>query len=343
MRYLLQRLSPGLACIAAAAVILLAMDRGHGARPAEGRLRVDVFYIVSSPSMDGLVRGVLEGMAEGGFVDGRNIAVRRYCPEGDGAVAAAISRTIVTERPRLAVTVATPCMQALANANTATRVPHVFCAVTDPWGAGVGVTTTTHPPYMTGFGLGLQVREAFTIARQMYPGLRTLGTVYNPSEPPARFALQRARPLCDEMGLRLVESSADNPTNVLDGVRSVIARGAQALWIGPDNTVDVCAGAMVQIARDAGVPVIGSVLPHVRNGCLFALGADEVETGRIGGRIAARVLRGESTASIPVTEQAPIVFALNPGALTGLRDPWRIPADLRARATLVAPTQARRR
>lgn len=334
----MQRVAPGIVIIALAAAILLAMDRGRGVAAGDGRARVDLFYLASSASAERVIRGVLVGLSEHGFVDGRNIAVRRYCPEGDGAVAVAISRTIVASRPRLVITTTTPCLEAFANVNTAARLPHVFCDVTDPWGAGVGVTERAHPPYMTGLGTGQPVRETLELARRLYPGLRTIGTVYNPSEQPALFALRRARPVCAAMGLQLVESSADNPTNVLDGVRSVIARGAQALWIGPDNTVDLCCAAMVRIAHDAGVPAIGSYTSHAENGCLFALGEDDFEAGHMGGRVAGRVLAGESIASIPVLERSPVVLAVNLSALGGLRAPWSIPADVRARATVVRPS-----
>ena len=50
-------------------------------------------------------------------------------------------------------------------------------------------------------------------------------------------------------------------------------------------------------AKDAGIPVFGSEVEQVKNGCLAADGIDYVALGKQTGAMAAKVLKGEAEAS----------------------------------------------
>src|SRR5207248_11620906 len=122
--------------------------------------------------------GAIEGLAEKGFREGQNLLLTRYNAHGDIPTATTIAREILYGRYDLVITMTTCSLQAVAGANTSRRMTHVFGLVADPFSAGVGLDRANpkqHPPYLVGQGILLPVDEAFRLARQMNPGLQSVG------------------------------------------------------------------------------------------------------------------------------------------------------------------------
>ena len=145
-----------------------------GAGPGSpGRVRsVALFQHVSQATIEEGARGVLAGLAESGYQEGRTIRVRRYNAEGDAATSNTIARAIVGGDDELVITLSTPSLQAVAGANRDAKRPHVFGMVSDPVAAGVGISRDDprkHPPYMVGLGTMQPVAETFRMARRLAP------------------------------------------------------------------------------------------------------------------------------------------------------------------------------
>ena len=81
----------------------------------------------------------------------------------------------------------------------------------------------------------------------------------------------------------------------------------------------------------------------VKKGTLFSLGADYYEVGRWSGLLAARVLRGENPANIPVENYLPQQLAVNRTALEPLAPGWTLPAEWLSRADVVVDASGVRR
>ena len=96
---------------------------------------------------------------------------------------------------------------------------------------------------------------------------------------------------------------------------------------------------MISTAREAGVPVFTNMPVNVKQGALFSLGADYFTVGKASGLLAARVIRGESPAGIPVDNFAPENLALNKVSQELFKSKWLIGSDWEQRATLVVDGQ----
>ena len=97
--------------ILGASAVLLLTDRERprgGARTgpgSPGRVRsVALFQHVSQATIEEGVRGVLAGLAESGYPEGRTIRVRRYNAEGDAATSNTIARAIIGGDEELVIT-----------------------------------------------------------------------------------------------------------------------------------------------------------------------------------------------------------------------------------------------
>jgi ABC-type uncharacterized transport system substrate-binding protein len=344
--FALKRLSLGLLLAAAAAGILLVSDWSQRRPRARALPRLALFQIASRQVLDDAARGVLEGLARSGFREGATLEVRRYNAEGDLPTANAIAREIVGGGFDAAVSVSTPALQALANANRDGKLLHVFCAVTDPFAAKVGLVPGNplgHPRHLVGVGTFQPVRELFRLARRMRPGLKKVGTVWCPAESASEACLALARAEAAALGIELAEAQVDSSASVSEAARSLTARGVEALWLGGDNVVETAASSLVAAAREARIPFLANAPIHAEAGALAGLGADYVEVGRLAGDLAGRVLGGLDPATVRVENAVPTRLALNLAALEGLRENWTVPDDVLAEAAVVIERDGTRR
>jgi ABC-type uncharacterized transport system substrate-binding protein len=192
-----------------------------------------------------------------------------------------------------------------------------------------------HPRNLVGIGSFLPVQDAFRIAREMFPDLKRVGVAWNPAEANSRAFVEKARGVCQGWGIQLLEANVENSNSVLEAEDSLVARGAEALWIGGDVTVSVAADSVVLVGRRAHIPVFSITPGKPDRGTLFDYGADFYQIGKQTGELASRILRGADPTQIPVTNEIPIHFVVNTTALKDLRQQWRIPDDILRRANVV--------
>ncbi len=213
---------------------------GAGSDRAAKVRSVALFQNISQATIDEGARGVLAGLAEAGYEEGTTLRVHRYRAEGDTATSHMMARAIVGGDDELIVTLSTPSLQAVAGANRETRLPHVFGMVSDPVGAGVGIAADDpmkHPPYLVGLGTMQPVAETFRMARRLSPKLAKVGVAWNPSESNSEASMRLARGVCKQLGITLIEASVDSSAVVREAVASLVGQGAEAIWVGGDNTV----------------------------------------------------------------------------------------------------------
>jgi hypothetical protein len=96
------------------------------------------------------------------------------------------------------------------------------------------------------------VAEALRLAKTLFPGLKTVGVVWNSAESNSEANTLIARDVCQELGINLLEANVDNSSGVFEAASSLVARGAQALWVGGDVTVIVAIDSVVAAARRGG-------------------------------------------------------------------------------------------
>jgi ABC-type uncharacterized transport system substrate-binding protein len=133
----------------------------------------------------------------------------------------------------------------------------------------------------------------------------------------------------------LLEANVEGSAAVRESVASLIGRGVQAIWVGGDNTVLSSLDAVIAPARSASVPVFTSIPGSAARGALFDFGADYYRVGESVGRLAGRVLDGESPAEMPILYEVPPEFWINPIALRSVSADWTIPPEIDEKADVV--------
>jgi ABC-type uncharacterized transport system substrate-binding protein len=329
--------------MAAAAAVLLLSDLGSRVSTAPkanaGRvMRVAMLQHASQAILDQGREGMIAGLKEKGWEQSKNLELKLYNAEGDNAVSQTIAKEMAGGGYDLLMTISTVSLQAVANANKAGGTKHVFALVSDPSIAGVGVSKANpldHPAHLAGFGTMQPIAEAFKVAREMNPVLAKVGVVWNAAEANSEAQVKLARKVCAEMGLELMESTVDNSSGVAEAAGALVARGADALWMGGDVTVMTAADSLIATAKKGRIPVFTVIPPNVKKGSLFDLGADYPEVGRLAGNLAGEILSGRSPATVPITNVMPEMLALNEQATQDLKATWEITDAMRQRAQLI--------
>jgi ABC-type uncharacterized transport system substrate-binding protein len=349
MLNVIKRLGLGLVLIALASAILLLTDLGRSKSSASAVPRVAILQHASTVVLDEGLRGTLDALAERGYRDGGRLKIERFNAHGDMPTGIAIARQVTTGAYDLVITSSTPSMQAVANNNREGKVRHVFTLVADPFVAGIGLDRAAplrHPPYLVGQSIFPPVERAFQIARQMLPTLERIGVVWNPAEPNSLAFVTRAREVAERMKLVLLEANADNTPAVSEALRSLYVRNAQAIWVGGDNTVIAAIESVIAASQRRGVPVF-TILPGAPDrGTLFDAGPDFYQVGRLAGLLVADVLDGQDMSRIAIRDVQDVVppyLSVNTNVLKGLKEPWRIPDDVVAAATVVVDENGIRR
>ena len=224
----LKRLLLGIGLIVFASAVLLLSDLKQRNETTRTIPRVGLLQTASVQLLDDTVRGIVDGLAENGFIDGQTINIQKYNAQGDIALTNSIAKEMVNANFNLLMTVSTVSLQAVANANRGGKTVQVFGAVADPSVAGVGIShdkPLDHPRNLVGIGSFLPVADSFQIARQMFPGLKKVGVAWNPAEANSRAFTEKAREACKTMGIELLEANVENSNGVLEAEESLVARG----------------------------------------------------------------------------------------------------------------------
>jgi putative ABC transport system substrate-binding protein len=343
MGNVVQRLALGVVLIVLGSAALLYTDSG-GAVSAGGKRRVAILQHSSTPVLDDGVRGMIDGLAEKGWRDGDKLSLQKFNAEGDVSTANSIAQEVVNGGGyEMVLTSSTPSLQAVYTANRAGRVMQVFTLVADPFSAGVGLerdNPAKHPRTLVGLGIRVPVDQVIRTGRKLNPNLKRFGMVWNPGESNSQASTLIARDVCKKEGIELLEANAENTSAVAEACDSVIARGAQAIIVGGDNTMAASIVVVIDTAKKARIPVLTSMpdLGKLERGSLIDIGTDYYEAGKLSGLLAGDILNGTDPATIPIRDAADLVpplIVVNETALTGLKETWRIPNEVAKQATVV--------
>src|SRR5215467_4868838 len=254
MWLVIRRLSLGTFLIGLMSGVLLVSDWHQRTSGAQRIPRLAILVYASQPVLLQGLEGALEALKDDGFVDGQNLVLRQYNAEGDIGTVNTIARQITAGEFDVVMTFSTPAMQAVAKANDRGKAIHVFGLVADPFAAGVGLRRDApldHPRHFVGTGIPLPVDQAFRLARQMFPRLKTVGVAWNPAESNSIGYLGQARKAAQELQIELLEAHVDNASAVLEAARSLASRGAQALWVPGDKTVISALNSVLSAGKKA--------------------------------------------------------------------------------------------
>ena len=272
---------------------------------------VAVTAIVEHPALDAVRDGVQAALKEAGYESGKNLKWQYQSAQGNTGTAAQIARKFVGDKPDAIVAIATPSAQAVVAATKS--VPVVYSAVTDPVAAKLVPSMEASKTNVAGVSDVPALDKQIELIKQVVPGAKRIGMVYNPGEANSVVVVKELQKLLPGMGLTLVEAAAPRSVDVSSAARSLIGK-VDVIYTSTDNNVVSAYEALVKVGQDAKIPLVASDTDSVKRGAIAALGINYRDLGEQTGRMVVRILKGEKPGEIKSETSSKLELFVNPGA-----------------------------
>ncbi|MNY89332.1 ABC transporter substrate binding protein [compost metagenome] len=292
--------------LGAVALAIASMTGAHAADKS-----VAVTAIVEHPALDAVRDGVQAALKAEGFESGKNLKWQYQSAQGNTGTAAQIARKFVGDKPDAIVAIATPSAQAVVASTKS--VPVVFSAVTDPVVAKLVPSWEASKTNVTGVSDLLALDKQMNLVKQVVPGAKRIGMVYNPGEANSVVVVKELQKLLPTLGMTLVEAAAPRSVDVSSAARSLIGK-VDVIYTSTDNNVVSAYEALVKVGQDAKIPLVASDTDSVKRGAVAAYGINYRDLGEQTGRMVARILKGEAPGTIKPEVSTKMELFVNPTA-----------------------------
>jgi putative tryptophan/tyrosine transport system substrate-binding protein len=323
----LKRVIALLLLIAASSLLFGAAEAEAGAEA--DTYRVGFSKIVTHPALDAVEQGIVDVLAE----EGINASYDYQNANGDITAAATIAQKFRSSKMDIAIGIATPTAQALANAIT--DFPVLYAAVTDPVDAGLVSSYDKGEGNITGVSDKTPVDAQIKLLIDV-TGAKTIGHVYTSGEANAVLLKNMAEEACRKYGVDFVATAVTNSSEVKPAVQAIVNK-VDGIYISTDNTVVSALASVADAATNAGVPIL-SADPTSAEGLdiMIAWGFDYYKMGRRTGYLVKEILEGADPAGIgTVFMTDPSDFELWINLDTAAKIGITVPADIIDSASVV--------
>lgn len=279
---------------------------GEGSKvKEEGNLTVGVLQFGSHPSLDNCNEGIEAALKTSGL----NYTIDHQDGNFDSATCDTIAKNMVSKNYDMIFAIATPAATAAYGAARDTEIPVIFCAVSDPVTAGLVDDVNTPGGNCTGVSDLLDLEAQLTIITSFQPEAKNLGVLYTTSEANSLSQLDKLTELAPSFNLTVVSQGVQAASDIPQAA-TTLASQVDCITNFTDNNVVSNLNVLLEKANDANIPVYGSEIEQVINGCLAAASIDYVALGTETAGLGIRVLGGEDPGSIPVSfirESNPVI------------------------------------
>lgn len=278
------------------------------------------------PSLDNCREGFLEGLKEAGLTEGTDFTLDYQNAGFDDSVATQIAQKFSAEDTALMCAIATPSAVACYAAAEDKDIPVIFTAITDPEAAGLTAGN------VTGTSDKLPVEAQLELIRNIQPDAKTIGIVYTTSEPNSVSSIAEYQAKAGSYNFTIDAVGVTAQSEVTQAVDKLIGDGVDCLSNLTDNNVVGVLSSVLEKTNEAGIPVYGSEVEQVKNGCVAAAGIDYYQLGIQTGAMAAQVLTGKKTCDdIPYETISEYGTYVNSQSLAALH--MTLPAAVSQKAT----------
>ena len=272
-------------------------------------LTVAITQIADHPSLDMCRDGVVDKLAELGYVDGESIKVDFQSAQGDMPTATSIAQQFVSGGADVIVAIATPSAQA-AFAAAKGKVPVVFTAVSEPSAAELAAADGATIAGVTGSSDKLPVAATFDLIKSLTPDAVKVGILHNTGEVNSDIQLAEAQKLAAEYGMEVVDAGITSTNEIASALDSLLPK-VDVMMNLTDNMVVSALPLIVQKCNEAKIPLYGSEITQVEAGALASAGVDYYVLGQMTGEMVAKVLEGAAPESLPITTFKDPVLIVN--------------------------------
>lgn len=266
------------------------------------------------------------GLAEAGLEEGRDYELRLSSAQGDIATLPNLIDQARDAKAKVIITLQDATLQVAVE--RVKDVPIVFHLLSDPFAMGAGTSDSAHLPnitgvYAPGFGDPEQARRVDLIRRTL-PKAKKLGILFSNDEALSVGLKDKMTATAQQAGLTVVAQGIGSIGEVGQAAQALVGQKVDAIEIY-GNAAHTAFMSIMQVTQKAKVPVFSSSPFEVTQGAIAAFYPDFQEGGVEAGKMVARILKGESPATIPFFRVETVKLSVNP--TTGVSVPAGVTSE----------------
>jgi putative tryptophan/tyrosine transport system substrate-binding protein len=279
---------------------------------AQGMPVIGMLLSGSRAFSDRTLRAFHQGMAEGGYVEGRNVAFEYRWAEDRNERFPQLAAELVQRGVSVIAAVGSPAVAAAKAATT--TIPIVFYVGVDPVLFGL-VSSLSRPggnlTGVTNFSLETGPKRLELLADLLGSRKKVVGILHNPRRAPSETEVKDLLQAAHALGLQahvLYAGAEQEFEAVFAGLTQL---GADGLAINGDPFFNSRADHLGALSLKHALPTIYQTREFTAAGGLISYGSSLPELYRLAGAYTARILKGEKPADLPVQQPTKIELVIN--------------------------------
>ena len=259
-----------------------------------------------------LVASFRQGLAETGYVEGRNVTIQYRWAHGHYERLPALATELVRQPVNvIATTGGEPT--ALAAKNATSIIPIVFSAGGDPVKAGLVASLNRPSGNVTGVNQYADVLQGkrLGLLHELVPRANAIGVLMNPNFPPAEQQVRDAQAAARAMGLQIYVMRASTDVEIDAAFEAVAQQRISALTVTGDPFFATQREKLAALAARYAVPAMYHFRHYVVAGGLISYGTILSDAYRNVGVYTGKVLSGAKPADLPVMQLSKFELVLN--------------------------------
>jgi putative ABC transport system substrate-binding protein len=259
-----------------------------------------------------LVDAFRAGLAEAGYIDGRNVTIEFRWAEGQYDRLPALVAELISRRVAVLVAVGGEPSALAATAATSV-IPIVFSVGGDPVKIGLVASLNRPGGNVTGVSLLTTPPEAkrLGILHELVPNATLFGVLINPKYQEAEAQSRELEEAARILGRRIQISRASTDGELEQAFTTLVQQRAGALLVSADPFFDTRRDRIIAFAAQYRLPAIYHFREYAVAGGLMSYGISVTDGYRRVGNYTGQILKGAKPADLPIQQSIKFEFVIN--------------------------------
>jgi putative ABC transport system substrate-binding protein len=259
------------------------------------------------------------GLAEMGYVEGKNVAVEYRWAEGHYDRLPALAAELAS-RNVAAIAATGGSVSALAAKAVTTTIPIVFSSGGDAVKLGLVASLNRPGGNVTGVNLifGALGVKRLELLREVIPGVSSLAMLVNPNYPSAVDEVASVQATARDLGLQIPVLNAPAESDFEPAFARLAQQKIAGLLVTDDPFLQSRREQLTQLAARHAIPAIYFSRDFCDAGGLISYGPNLNDAYRLVGVYVGRILKGEKPTDLPVIQPTKFELVINLKTATAL-------------------------
>jgi putative tryptophan/tyrosine transport system substrate-binding protein len=258
-----------------------------------------------------IVEGLRKGLAEAGFVEGRNLTIDFAWTEDQSERLSALAAELVGRHVPVIVSSALNATIA-AKAATST-IPIVFAINNDPVASGLVASLNRPGGNLTGVSyLSSELgAKRLGLMHEMVPKVTDFAVLAHPNYPSSAPFISDVEAAARSLGLRIEVFNASTESEIDTAFAALNAHRLGALLMANNPLFTTRREHLIALAARYAVPTMYVQREFADTGGLISYGPSLPDVYRLAGVYAGRILKGDKPADLPVMQPTKFELVIN--------------------------------